>query len=333
MLLTFTMCFLKSIYANPRPYWDIYLEEYLNKDLPDPTECDGGFGNPSGHALISTYLLCLWNLFINSTRFRKFEGTKKTFIKYFSLFLAITFMFFIMYSRIQRQIHSINQVIFGAILGMAIFFTFCYILEIDKFTPSIFIDILDKFKIILIPIALVLFTISVIIGLNRKNDNESYYFIILEKYCEYEENEVFGKNTAFHSTIIFLLIGGYIGLLFLKYQIKKNYPGKEEIFYNWNKVKRRITAVNIATFCFALPIFLGSIVVLIPVKYYALKFIASILFYFTYGFLSMGVLVYYGCIIFKKEDLQNDDNDLLIEDEEDKEDKEDKGDKEEITDE
>ena len=129
------------------------------------------------------------------------------------------------------------------------------------------------------------------------------------------------------------MIGGYIGLLFLKYQIKKNYPGKEEIFYNWNKVKRRITAVNIATFCFALPIFLGSIVVLIPVKYYALKFIASILFYFTYGFLSMGVLVYYGCIIFKKEDLQNDDNDLLIEDEEDKEDKEDKGDKEEITDE
>ena len=98
MLLTFTMCMLKSIYSNPRPYWDIYEgKQGVRKDKfqPEPTECDGGFGNPSGHALISTYLLCLWDLFINSTRFNKFQGTKKTFIKYFSLSLSIIFMFFI----------------------------------------------------------------------------------------------------------------------------------------------------------------------------------------------------------------------------------------------
>ena len=320
MLLTFTMCMLKSIYSNPRPYWDIYVEKQgseENKFLSDPTECDGGFGNPSGHALLSTYLLCLWDLFINSTRFNKLEGIKKTFIKYFSLFLSIAFMFFIMYSRIQRQIHSINQVIFGAILGISIFFTFCYILEISKITTSIFIDILDKFKFILIPIALVLFTISVIIGLNRHNNKENDYMNILHIYCDYEENEVFGKNTAFHSTIIFLLIGGYIGLLFLRYQIRKNYLNKEEIFYNWNQGRRKIVAVKIALFCFALPLILGSAVVLIPIKYYALKFIVSILFYFTYGFLSMGLLVYYGCIIFRKEELMEDDREnLLNEDEE-----------------
>lgn len=310
MLLTFTMCMLKSIYANPRPYWDIYYKlkkENPYKELPEPTECDGGFGNPSGHALISTYLLCLWNLFINSTRFNKLEGTKKIFVKFFTLFLTITFMILIMYSRIQRQIHSFNQVIFGAILGIAIFFIFCYILEINKITTNIFIDILDRFKFILIPIALLLFTISVIVGLKRHNDKEDEYFEnVLKEYCDYGRNEVFGKNTAFHSTIIFLLIGGYIGLLFLRYKIRANYPNKEEMFYNWNQGKR-VKSVKIALFCFALPMILGSIVVAIPFKYYALKFIASLLFYLTYGFLSMGLLVYYGCLIFRKEEFKNDD--------------------------
>ena len=141
--------------------------------------------------------------------------------------------------------------------------------------------------------------------------------VILEEYCDYEKNEVFGKNTAIHSTIVFLLIGGYIGLLFLRYKIRKNHPNKEDIFYNWNQ-GRRVKSVKIALFCFALPIILGSVVVAIPFKYYVLKFIASIFFYFTYGFLSMGLLVYYGCIIFRKEEFKDDniENKLLDQDKE-----------------
>jgi membrane-associated phospholipid phosphatase len=75
--LTFTMCLLKSIYINSRPYWDIFNENYKNITNNNidkfPTECDGGFGNPSGHSLMSTSFLCLWYLFINSNPIKKFK--------------------------------------------------------------------------------------------------------------------------------------------------------------------------------------------------------------------------------------------------------------------
>ena len=39
---------MKIWYGNTRPFWE-------NKDLYKGI-CDGGFGNPSGHSMISTYL-------------------------------------------------------------------------------------------------------------------------------------------------------------------------------------------------------------------------------------------------------------------------------------
>ena len=78
--LGFIMYSLKSIYCQSRPFWDIYLkkeEEKPETRLPDPIECENGFGNPSGHALSSTYLLCLWDLLLNSQFFNKMEGKKK----------------------------------------------------------------------------------------------------------------------------------------------------------------------------------------------------------------------------------------------------------------
>ena len=311
MILAFTMCILKSIYSNPRPYWDIYLDMERERDLNstekyrNPTECDGGFGNPSGHALLSTYLLCLWNLFINSKYFEKLEGAKKTFIKYSSLFISILFMIFIIYSRINRQIHGINQVLFGAILGISIFFTFCYILEINKIPTNIFMENLDKCKFIIIPISLILFALSVYIGLKRHNDKEEDYFKILKEYCGYERNQLFGKNTAFHSAMIFVVIGGYIGLLFLRYKIKKYHPKNENIFYNWNAGKKRNT-FKILLFAFVLPLILSPSFILISYDHYTLKLIVSALFNFVYGLLSMGILFYYGCILFKKDEYVED---------------------------
>ena len=308
MVLVLIMSILKSIYSNPRPFWDIYLEMMDEKEninstekYRDPTECDGGFGNPSGHALLSTYLLCLRNLFINSKYFEKLEGAKKIIIRYFSLILSISFMIFIIYSRINRQIHSINQVLFGGILGLAVFFTFCHILEVNKIPSNVFMDSLHKAKYIIIPISLIFFALSVFIGLKRHNGKEDEYFTILEEYCGYERNELFGKNTAFASTIIFILIGGYLGLLFLRYKIIKYHPNNEDHFYNWNAGKKRNTC-KIILFSFVLPLILSPSFILISLDHYTLKLIVSAIFYFVYGLLSMGILFYYGCVIFKKDE-------------------------------
>ena len=52
------MSIFKSLYANSRPYWDIFLKwKTEQRTLPKPTECDGEFGNPSGHAMFNMYSL------------------------------------------------------------------------------------------------------------------------------------------------------------------------------------------------------------------------------------------------------------------------------------
>jgi membrane-associated phospholipid phosphatase len=302
--LIFIMCLLKSLYSSARPFWDIYLQKDKEETLPNPTECDGEFGNPSGHALISSYLLILWYLFINSKFYNKIEGIKKTVIKYITLVLSIICIFCIIYSRINRQIHSFNQILFGVLLGIAVFFTFCYILEFDKISPKDFITNLDNYKFILIPLMIVLFILSVILGFVRHNSKEEEYALILDKYCGYVKDQIFGKNTAFHSALIFIVIGNYIGLLFLKYKINKNYNDQADIFYNWNKGSK-LNTLKIALFCSILPSILPTIIMFIPFKLNYLKFVTSIVLYFIFGFCNLGLCFYYGCILFndKKIDL------------------------------
>ena len=304
IILIFIMCLLKSLYSSPRPFWDIYNTKSKMEDLPKPTDCDGEFGNPSGHALLSTYLLVLWYLFTNSKFYNRFEGVKKNVIKYLTLVLSIICIIFIIYSRINRQIHSFNQIIFGLILGIAVFITFCYILEFDKKSPKDFIANLDKYKYILIPIMLALFTLSVVLGLTRHNSKEDEYALILIQYCGYVRDQLFGKNTAFHSALIFIVIGNYVGLLFLKFKISLNYNDQADIFYNWNKGSK-LSTLKIALFCTILPAILPALVMFIPFNLYILKFIASVILYFIFGFCNLGLCLYYGCILFngKKIDL------------------------------
>ena len=319
IILVFIMCILKSLYSNPRPYWDIYLKNQGNRTdtfLPTPTECDGEFGNPSGHALLSTYLLYLWDLFINSNYYNnKISGKKKIVIKYITLILSIICIIFVTYSRINRQVHSFNQIIFGATLGFAIFFFFSYYFEINKISTNDFLNNLVKFKFILIPILFILFTISVILGLTRHNEKEELYLPILLKYCGFDKEQIFGKNTAFHSSLIFVIIGFYFGILFLKYKLNKYYPKKENRFYNWNKGRKRETLL-IFFLSFILPALSIFIVSAIPFNYYLIKCIFAALFYFIYGFFSLGICFYYSCVKFKREE---DMEELLINNKENEE--------------
>ena len=306
--LVFIMSLLKSLYSNPRPFWDIYLKRRNNNEkLPTPTECDGEFGNPSGHSLLSVFMLILWDLFINSKFFQKNLGIKKIIIKYAALIISIICMAFINYSRINRQIHSFNQILFGLILGIAVFFAFCYILEIRKMNENKFMKIIVKYKIILIPFLLVLFSISVILGLTRHNKKEKDYESILKDYCHYSKDEIFGKNTAYSSCLILIEIGAYLGILFLKYKINNNYPNNGNHFYNWNEGKF-CQSLKIGIFTLILPSIFFIPVLFVKFQNYVIKFILTALLFFLFGFFSFGICFYYACIIFKKEEtsIEND---------------------------
>ena len=234
--LIFIMCFLKSVYTNSRPYWDIYNQKMKDPENSDmPTECDGGFGNPSGHSLMATSFLNLWYLFINSKYVKKYKKIWKILIIFISFILVLVCILSVVYSRIQRQIHSFNQILLGSLLGISVFLTFCFIIEFDKIEPFDFFYIANKLKYILIPIFLILFGISVTLGYTNHNEKEEIYENVLKKYCNFRREQIFGTNTAFHSGLIFILIGGYIGIIFLKNKINKYYYNKEEIFYYWNK--------------------------------------------------------------------------------------------------
>ena len=317
-ILTFIMSILKSLYSEQRPFWDIYLNNQGNsteKILPDPTECDGEFGNPSGHSLLTSVFLILWHQFINSKYCKKLEPKKSTIIKCISLIISIICMASVAYSRINRQIHSINQVIFGLTLGFAVFFTFCYILELNIQSYEELIDNMQKYKFIVNIIFFTLFIISIILGLTRHNDKEDEYKKILKLYCDLSEEESFAKITLYTSILIFIVIGGYFGLLFLDNKISKNHLNDRDQFFNWNK-NGKLTTLQIFFLTF-LSIFFFIINFFIPFKYYALKMIISLITYFLFGFFFFGVCFYYGCILFiirKKEKideislLRNDEN-------------------------
>ena len=297
--LIFIMCFLKSIYTNSRPYWDIYNQKRKVPENSDtPTECDGGFGNPSGHSLLATSFLNLWYLFFNSNYLQKFKRRWKNLLIFLSLILFIVCFISVIYSRIQRQMHSFNQILFGSLLGISVFFFFCLVIEFDKIKPNDFFNYVNNLKYILIPIFLILFGVSVTLGFTIHNKKEKEYEIVLKKYCNYSRKEIFGTNTAYNSGLIFVIIGGYIGILFLKNMINKNYyPNKEYIFYYWNK-DSKLKTFKIAVFSFLLPAIPLICVFIVPYKYFIIKFILEILLSFWYGFGAFGLCFYYGCTLF-----------------------------------
>ena len=298
----FIYCLLKPIYCSPRPIWDIYLKNQGNSDdkiFPKPTDCDGEFGNPSGHSVLCAILLILWHQFINSNYCKKLEQKKLIIMKIISLILIIVCIIFVNYSRINRQIHSFNQILFGFILGIPIFFAFCYILELNIINSDEYMEKIEKYKFIIIPIYLILFAISLILGLTRHNKNEDEYRRILKIYCDSSDEDLFGKATASLSCIIFVSIGGYIGLLFLNNKINKNHSNQKEIFFNWNK-RDKLSTLKVSLFTL-LSILIVVINILIPIKQYILKLIISIICYFLFGFLFYGVCFYYGCKIFIQE--------------------------------
>ena len=269
LILVFITSLLKSLYTSSRPFWDIYdinLEDNSTK-IQYPTECDAEFGNPSGHALLSTFILILWDLFVNSHLFKKLEGKKHLIIKYITLVISIICIIFTIYSRINRQMLCFNQILFGTLLGLAIYFTYCHILELNKINANTFIENANKYKYILIPIIMILYAISGILGLTMHNKNEKKYESILIKYCNYNKKIMFGKNTAYSSSFVLIFIGSYLGLIFLKYKINKKYSQKEKKFYDWNKgsllkMIKIFFCSMILPSIFGIPIFLCHLIII-----------------------------------------------------------------------
>ena len=101
----------KMIYRNPRPYW--------KSDILDLV-CNSGYGNPSGHSLVCLSLfLVLSHVVTNFDFFKKNKKGKILRVIIFCFFIILDSLVII--SRVLLSAHSINQVIYGSLLGIGIY--------------------------------------------------------------------------------------------------------------------------------------------------------------------------------------------------------------------
>ena len=104
--------YFKLSYHDPRPY---IVAPWIT-----PYKCSKGFGNPSGHS--SAASLIAVTLFLDV-----FHGSKvgNSIVRFYSkwtygtyLFLSVYWSASIPYSRFLMGVHSLDQIIFGATLGL-----------------------------------------------------------------------------------------------------------------------------------------------------------------------------------------------------------------------
>ncbi len=215
---------LKMIYGNPRPFWD---------DTNIYPSCNGGFGNPSGHSFSSTAVfLGLPLVIIDIKRFKE----RNIIYSILVYFIFITIMILVIFSRVFLGAHSINQVLYGGLLGIGLYFIHCHLFNLVNPKPKFFFQL---FKNKLLHIFFLIFYSGMLVAVVMvyfKCDNYSLkYTTFLTLNCQNKANyRLFNPDGLFNALSIFALIGGHLGLIFLVHYIDKYYPTKYQEVYEWD---------------------------------------------------------------------------------------------------
>ena len=207
---------MKIWYGNKRPFWE---DTSLYKKI-----CDAGFGNPSGHSVSSVYLYLTLFSYLRETK-----ALEKKYIVQIILFLFfITYIILIILSRLILGIHSINQVIYGAGLGLLLYCLIIHMFQLHKMPIRLYKTFFQKkfliFCITCILIILGLLSILSCLTFNTDFDYKKYIDIINntcgEKYPQYRK---FNLDGLFGSFVILSLLGMYLGQVYFWHYIDKTY--------------------------------------------------------------------------------------------------------------
>ena len=218
---------LKMIYQSDRPNWRSKILTF---------SCNYGYGNPSGHSFTSISLyLCLSHILV-----QYFNVTKIIKIVIFTFF--IIFSILIALSRVILAAHSFNQIIYGFLLGLGLYFVLIHIIQYHKYTSIEFLLHIRK-KIIniiynIFHIFLLIFTILVYFLTKSKDHSDIEESIFNGVRCKIKNPISKYKNDGlFQSLSITSIIGAQFGINFLIMILKfKNYLINSSII-EWNKTK------------------------------------------------------------------------------------------------
>ena len=240
MLCIYIQSLMKMIYGNSRPFMD-------NNNLFQGS-CDGGFGNPSGHSLISVFIyLTFFHYLIKLKCVSENKLLKFLLGILFSILTSLVFV-----SRFILGLHSINQIIFGAFIGIWIFLLTFMSFKLDHIPIVNYRNSFNNKKyIILITIFLLLLVYAPFYcfhKFNRKvlcinlNEKLNYNCSNVKPYKRFNYEGIFG------CLVIFALIGFYFGqiifwiILDKYYKINLNKDNNDyyiidELLNKWNKNK------------------------------------------------------------------------------------------------
>jgi hypothetical protein len=112
---------LKMIYRFPLMY--LYDEKVNIR----PLTCSATWGIPSSQSMTTTCVyLTLWKILFDNARLRY-----KFVLKIICLLVFIVLIFFIDFIKFLSALHSLDQILFGMLIGYLVFFFLFYLIEID----------------------------------------------------------------------------------------------------------------------------------------------------------------------------------------------------------
>ena len=205
--------FFKILYKNPRPYLDI------DSDLINPVEIDASWGNPSGNTITAVcFYLTLWEILFQNSKIKK-----KRILKFISFGLIFFAFIMIIISKLILAEHTLDQLLFGALLGFAIYFFLFYIIKIDTNEPGQLLSFIEIKNLIYGFVNFFIFLSGFILFLVY-SDVETFNkhdAIISQKFPN--ENIPFSKKLNYDAFIVFSTFFAYfasfIGIKFEFYFI------------------------------------------------------------------------------------------------------------------
>lgn len=127
-IMSYSNAILKILYHDPRPF---YVQEEVQ-----PLSCSKSYGNPSGHTM---YFTCVFPLLFYLLFHSKVKGyyalsfnDYRHHVDYIIAYIIILLIFIFIavaavFGRVYLGVHALNQVLYGALLGLAQFFYIFFI--------------------------------------------------------------------------------------------------------------------------------------------------------------------------------------------------------------
>lgn len=144
--------FLKAIYANNRPFWDLSIA---------PIDCSVGFGNPSGHSTMSSSVfLSITHIIVTNYLGKSKQnvndssvenlGNQMTISKKFVVVLlyltALAIIIVVSFTRLYLVVHTFNQVLLGCLIGTGIYLTIFFAFEVQNLKSKEIEKYMNNFK-------------------------------------------------------------------------------------------------------------------------------------------------------------------------------------------